>query len=143
MANFLNRMFQLPPAAGVGRTPGNPNPMEDKGLYILTRMMIMGVLAILFVSFYGRSVKQFIPVLGLSAAVGLVSAAVGGLLGFLFGIPISKGTGPAATTGSAVQVPKKDGAPAPAGDMNKDQVVTAQVDDFMGITRILNRSRIG
>ncbi|MBS1567277.1 MAG: hypothetical protein JST39_23040 [Bacteroidetes bacterium] len=94
--NFLNRLSRRP---GTEQDcPPNPDPVADKSLFVLARIMFVGLLVIVIVSFYTwqeEKVKNgFWPVLGLSAAIGLVSLAVGGLLGFLFGIPLSQQGGP-------------------------------------------------
>lgn len=97
MPSVAQKIFQFKlklPGSGDSGSNGNPNPLEDKGLAILARVMTLGVIGIGVVSFYASfgKLSHTLSVFGLSSLIGLVSAAVGGLLGFLFGIPITKQT---------------------------------------------------
>ena len=97
MPTFLTRLTGRAGTTEDCKPPANPDPITDRSLGVLAWIMFIGLLVILAVSFYSwqeeKSKNGFWPVLGLSAAIALVSLAVGGLLGFLFGIPLSQQAG--------------------------------------------------
>lgn len=59
------------------------------GLAVIRGFLISSIVVILFIAFV-KGKQNFLQILGLSLTVALASLLVGGLLGFLFGIPRSK-----------------------------------------------------